>query len=144
MGLNDSEMVEVVAGENGSRKRLREDTGELFYGYMTPAQLQYAKDHSWKLSKDTGNARKLALEYGLPEQVRGNPLACGCRTAALAGATKMVMGFVEADYMCSFGYHNFMVFKVRGVENKGQTKLKIVNGEVVESSDNTPGELGEF
>lgn len=140
--VNDTDGAEVVDGFNGSRSRLRTETGDLEYKTLSFNQEHYRENS--KLKKGAKNI-KMALEYGLPPVVHAEPLACNCYEGHLVGATRPVNGFVEADYMCDYGYHNYMVFRLLGVDLKGQTQLKVnANGDIVETSENNPGQLGEL
>lgn len=146
---NDSERAEVVAGTHdgllGARQRVREEAGEVTYGNLSPQQQQYVASRRWTLKGDGGAARDAASEYGLPNMIRGNPLGCKCRTATLVGATKPVMGHIEADYMCDSGYHNFVVFRLIGFDARAKSELKLdSNGNIVDTSSTETAELGEF
>lgn len=144
---NDTDKARVVGGFHGnslgSRSRVRQETGQLSYGPITSEQKDYRGNRS--LQHDDGKAIATARMYGLPEHIEGNPLGCKCSEAHLAGATKPVGSHIEADYMCDYGYHNYVVFQLIGFEDNTESSIKVdANGNLIEDATTEPRELGDF
>jgi hypothetical protein len=94
---------------------------------------------------DSQQAVKDARSYGLPDNIRGNPLGCGCATAHLVSASPIKDGIIEANYHCDSNWKNYVVFEVRQNTNLPENAIKIdKNGELVESTDVQTASLEEF
>jgi hypothetical protein len=81
--------------------------------------------------------------FGLPERIEGDPLGCGCDEAFLAGCSAVMGNEVEADYQCSSGWHNYVVFTVAAVGARQQLKVD-TNGNVTASEGFSAGDLEEY
>jgi len=72
-----------------------------------------------------GEESSKAANMGLPLVVYGSPLGCGCSEAYLHGVGDVINGQLEADYMCSSGWHNFIEFSMRTQDIDPERAIKI-------------------
>jgi hypothetical protein len=87
-----------------------------------------------------GDAAKWGGAYGLPPHVRaklGSQLGCGCQEAHLHAVGDINSeSLLEADYMCSYGYHNYYVFEVEQEQADSPRAIKLdLNGNMIEDED---------
>ncbi len=92
--------------------------------------------------RNSSQSRNEALEMGLPQKIRGNPLGCACHVAYLVSVGPVIDGQIEADYQCDSGWHNYVVFQVRQYTTEGERGIKINKfGDLIESEGFQAGEL---
>lgn len=161
--INDTNGARVVGGISfgwlGVQQRIKPSSGDLIYDtsetkrgrLLSRTRVSIGESYNKEMRQeenlitDKGKTVNLAVKFGLPEAIKGNPLGCSCDIAHLAGATPPVGSHIEADYMCDYGYHNYVYFELIGFENKGESKLKIdANGDLIEETKTEAKELEEF
>ena len=118
--------------------------------------LKYDKGYShdmgemdWDTWRDTsGEVAQSGIALGMPASIQAalhGKLGCGCSEAYLHALGDIVDGKIEADYMCDYGWHNYVVFEM---EQMGKQQGLVVdkNGNLVETQDVGHGdtELGDY
>lgn len=113
---------------------LKYDKGFDKYGRYTTRKYRMAGDESQK-----------AVDMGLPLVVYGRPLGCGCNEAYLHGVGEIIDGQLECDYMCSSGWHNFILFSMRTQDATAEREVKLDKyGNLTENVGFEATELEEF
>lgn len=132
-------------------KEIRRESGGRSKSPMRGYDLKYDKGFSKHGTIADGKYRQVGEEsrkmtdMGLPLVVYGQPLGCGCSEAYLHGVGDIIDGQVECDYMCSSGWHNFILFSMRTQDADNERSVKIDKyGNLVDEVASEVRELEEF
>ena len=149
-------MAESIAGRNyqkidtGDFHEIQRESGDEYISPIRGKELKYDKGFSsdgdiYGVWTEPGEEAKRAIEMGLPKVVHGNPLGCGCGEAYLHGVGDIIDGQIECDYMCSSGWHNFIVLAMRQQTPQSERQVKVDKfGNLIDDVNTEVKELEEF
>lgn len=84
-----------------------------------------------------GKAANTGISLGMPASINasnGGALGCGCVEAFLHGVGDIIDGTIEADYVCDFGYHNYVIFELEQMGKRSGLQVD-KNGNLIETQE---------
>ncbi len=119
------------------------DYDEGFHGYEESDE--DGEHYAYNDWSSMGDISKKTISYGIPHRVTGH-LGCGCSEAFLHGMGKETPdGHLETDYICDYGYHNYIVYIIERKERSNTRKKIIKDGQITYGeADSEIAPLGEY